>query len=197
MPSASAQQQKKHTKQRRKRRAIAAESSSSASPIQSSEGSSDDDADNLDTSSAPHNADLTSRVDEAALERSTSPESIAASDDRSNDHGTAGTLRKLKRSASSQEATPVKDAASTIDAPSQPATNTTKPKDLGAEFDAFYLRQLTLEFGNDLEKLRQAPDFKDSFVPVLVKALRQGSSLFSESEKKLVLGIGGGGSLQS
>ena len=57
----------------------------------------------------------------------------------------------------------------------------------GAVFDNLYLRTVTEAFGNDLEKLRKAPDFKESTVPILIEALRQGSSIFSEEEKMLLV----------
>lgn len=76
----------------------------------------------------------------------------------------------------------------------QPLTHINAPgsRDINAEFESYYLKQVTYEFGNDIEKLRQAPDFKDSFVPVLIKALKQGADVFSESDKRLVLGLSDG-----
>lgn len=46
---------------------------------------------------------------------------------------------------------------------------------------------MTAQYANDLDKVRQAPDFKASSVPVLVKALRQGAELFSEQDKEVVM----------
>lgn len=45
-----------------------------------------------------------------------------------------------------------------------------------------------MAFADDLEKLRSAPDFKDSSVPILVKALKQGSALFDEKQRTVMLG---------
>jgi ribosome assembly protein 3 len=56
------------------------------------------------------------------------------------------------------------------------------------DFASFYLRSLTKELGEDLEKIRNAPDFKDESLPVLIHALQQGQALFSEEEKNRVMG---------
>ena len=56
------------------------------------------------------------------------------------------------------------------------------------DFNAWYLRLVTNEFASDLDKLRKAPDFKESSVPMLIRALKQGAELFSEEEKKIVMG---------
>lgn len=106
--------------------------------------------------------------------------------------------RKRKRKAKSITGVTTKQAGvSSSEAsptPQQPPTtaNATKQRDVHAEFESNYLKQVTAEFANDIEKLRQAPDFKDSFVPVLIKALKQGADIFSDSEKRLVLGLGDG-----
>ncbi|KAL9102276.1 MAG: hypothetical protein Q9163_002545 [Psora crenata] len=52
------------------------------------------------------------------------------------------------------------------------------------DFEQFYLRQITAEFADDLEKLRKASDFKEESVPMLIQALKQGVDSFSEEEKK-------------
>ena len=56
------------------------------------------------------------------------------------------------------------------------------------DFDAFYLRQVVAGFAEDIEKLRKASDFKESSVPVLIQALKQGAGNFSEREKARVIG---------
>lgn len=53
-------------------------------------------------------------------------------------------------------------------------------------FDAFYLRQMTTEFAEDLDKLRSASDFNDRSVPLLVNALKQGRGCFSKGERERV-----------
>ncbi|KAF2667045.1 hypothetical protein BT63DRAFT_458005 [Microthyrium microscopicum] len=57
-----------------------------------------------------------------------------------------------------------------------------------SDFDAFYLRKVTMELQEDLDKIRSAVDFKDSSLPILISALQQGSSLFSEAEKSRIMG---------
>lgn len=50
-------------------------------------------------------------------------------------------------------------------------------------FDDFYLQQITHEFADDLDKIRQASDFKERSLPVLVAALKQGASNYTEEER--------------
>lgn len=52
-------------------------------------------------------------------------------------------------------------------------------------FEAFYLKQTTKEFSEDLEKLRSANDFRGQrSVELLVGALKQGVVTFSKDERK-------------
>lgn len=46
---------------------------------------------------------------------------------------------------------------------------------------------MTADFAEDLEKLRNANDFKESSVPVLIQALKQGAAGFTEGEKQRVM----------
>lgn len=55
------------------------------------------------------------------------------------------------------------------------------------EFASYYLQQSTKEFAEDLDKIRSADDFKGDAVAMLVKSLRQGTSLFSAADQKRVL----------
>ena len=58
-------------------------------------------------------------------------------------------------------------------------------------FEQLYLSQATKEFANDLDKLRNAGDFRGGqSVEVLVRALRQGTGCFEDEEKGRV-GAGG------
>lgn len=208
MPARSAETQKRHTKQRRKKRAIAAvEDSGSSSPLQSGNDSSEDGAE-TEIISAPvrNRIEIDEESDSEASESEEVTEAVTQQQiSSSKDVGAAKEAARIgkeprtkKRKRKEKERSSLEEGA-TEDAASNDAVTEAaapaKPKDINSEFDAFYLRQVTAEFGNDLEKLRQAPDFKDAFVPVLVKALRQGASLFSESEKKLVLGMGDGNGL--
>lgn len=51
-------------------------------------------------------------------------------------------------------------------------------------FEDFYLQQITNEFADDIDKIRQASDFKESSLPVLVAALKQGATLYTEEERR-------------
>ncbi|EUC41629.1 hypothetical protein COCMIDRAFT_70156, partial [Bipolaris oryzae ATCC 44560] len=55
-------------------------------------------------------------------------------------------------------------------------------------FSTLYLRKLATEFADDLDKVREAPDFKASSVPMLIHALKQGETLFSGEERARVVG---------
>ena len=56
------------------------------------------------------------------------------------------------------------------------------------DFEDWYLKQVTKEFADDIDKIRNASDFSDKSVPMLVAALKQGVSLFSEEERRIVMG---------
>lgn len=55
------------------------------------------------------------------------------------------------------------------------------------DFESYYMRRVTAEFADDIDKLRNAPDFSEQSVPVLIHALRQGAIAFSEEEKETVM----------
>ena len=46
------------------------------------------------------------------------------------------------------------------------------------------MRQVTAEFGDELDQLRGAPDFTDASVEILISALKQGEMLYDEEAKK-------------
>ena len=56
------------------------------------------------------------------------------------------------------------------------------------DFGTLYLRKIAAEFADDLDKVREAQDFKASSVPMLIHALKQGESLFTPEEKRRVVG---------
>lgn len=56
------------------------------------------------------------------------------------------------------------------------------------EFDSIYIRKITTELADDLDKVREAQDFKANSIPMLIHALKQGESLFSVEEKRRVVG---------
>lgn len=56
------------------------------------------------------------------------------------------------------------------------------------DFESFYLKQITAEFADDLDKLRNAPDFSEKSVPILIDALKAAARNYSEEEKSKVMG---------
>lgn len=73
-------------------------------------------------------------------------------------------------------------------APSTSTSNALSNAQANEDFQAIYLRKITTELADDLDKVREAPDFKASSVPMLIHALKQGESLFSAEEKRRVVG---------
>lgn len=108
--------------------------------------------------------------------RSSSPSSSASSSVSQSESSLSG--------SSSSSADVAEDDAEAVQ-PTEASRQTADAQE--PDFDAWYLRAVTEQFGGDLEKLRQAPDFKDSSVPILIDFLSQGASLFSEEEKKSVM----------
>ena len=54
-------------------------------------------------------------------------------------------------------------------------------------FEDFYMKQVTTEFADDLDKIRNASDFDEKSLPILIEALKQGTSMYSEEEKRKVM----------
>ena len=55
------------------------------------------------------------------------------------------------------------------------------------DFESYYIKRVTAEFADDIDKLRNAPDFSEKSVPVLIEALKQSSKGFNEEEKEKVM----------
>ncbi|KAL9094838.1 MAG: hypothetical protein Q9165_002787 [Trypethelium subeluteriae] len=57
--------------------------------------------------------------------------------------------------------------------------------DLEAEeaFKNFYLRKVTEELAEDLDKARSASDFSERSLPILIEALQQGVGTFTKEER--------------
>lgn len=87
-------------------------------------------------------------------------------------------MMDIPASASSQSA----QSASTTKPKSKPQAPPTE------DFSTIYLRKIASEFADDLDKVREAQDFKASSVPMLIHALKQGESLFTVEEKRRVVG---------
>ncbi|KAL8928481.1 MAG: hypothetical protein Q9208_001715 [Pyrenodesmia sp. 3 TL-2023] len=56
------------------------------------------------------------------------------------------------------------------------------------DFESFYLKQVTTEFADDLDKLRNASDFNEKSVPILIDALKATAGVYSEEEKAKAMG---------
>ena len=71
-----------------------------------------------------------------------------------------------------------------------PAISSAKSKSTPNEaedFTSIYLRKVTAELADDLDKVREANDFKASSLPMLINALKQGESIYSAEEKRRVV----------
>ncbi|QPC64121.1 hypothetical protein HYE67_006352 [Fusarium culmorum] len=55
------------------------------------------------------------------------------------------------------------------------------------EFTSYYLQRATQELSEDLDKVRNAEDFKADSIPFLVHALQQGADLFSSEDQNRVI----------
>lgn len=55
------------------------------------------------------------------------------------------------------------------------------------DFSRLYMETLTEEFSADLDKLRKSKDFTEPSLPLLVKALKEGVNIFSDSQRQAVL----------
>ncbi|KAK8147900.1 hypothetical protein G3M48_000741 [Beauveria asiatica] len=60
-------------------------------------------------------------------------------------------------------------------------------KNIDIAFSSGYLQRLTQELSEDLDKVRNADDFKVESVPFLVYALAQGSFQFPKNDKKRIV----------
>ncbi|KAF2846055.1 hypothetical protein T440DRAFT_502082 [Plenodomus tracheiphilus IPT5] len=107
--------------------------------------------------------------------------------------------KKEKKTKSATTVAPEPDNHADVameDAPSPTptATKSTRQKpskpipEAHEEFEALYLRKVAAELADDLDKVREAQDFKANSVPMLIHALKQGASLFSVEEKRRVVG---------
>ncbi|KAI0803438.1 ribosome-assembly protein 3-domain-containing protein [Xylaria sp. FL0064] len=68
-----------------------------------------------------------------------------------------------------------------------------KDQKIASDFTAYYLQQSTKEFAEDLDKIRGADDFKGDALPMLIKSLQQGTSMFSAVDQKRIVEARGAG----
>ncbi|CAP49261.1 uncharacterized protein PODANS_5_5870 [Podospora anserina S mat+] len=70
----------------------------------------------------------------------------------------------------------------------EPQQQQKSQKQIDAKFTSYYLQRATQEFGEALDAVRSADDFKpDSSIAVLISALQQGTGMFSEEDKRAVI----------
>lgn len=60
------------------------------------------------------------------------------------------------------------------------------------DFTSYYLQRSTQELSEDLDKVRNAEDFRADSVPFLVHALQQGVGLFSAEDQTRVVAASAG-----
>lgn len=58
---------------------------------------------------------------------------------------------------------------------------------IDSQFTGYYLQRATKEFAEDLDKIRTTDDFKGDAFPMLIKSLKQGTSMFSPADQKRVV----------
>lgn len=59
--------------------------------------------------------------------------------------------------------------------------------EVSAAFTSYYLQRATKEFAEDLDKIRNADDFRNDAVPILINALSQGTSMFSPVDQRRIV----------
>ena len=96
--------------------------------------------------------------------------------------------KKAKADTAPDEDVNMEDAPASPDSPPPAKSATKSSKQAQEEFGPLYLRKIAAEFADDLDKVREAQDFKASSVPMLIHALKQGESLFTPEEKRRVVG---------
>ncbi|KAL8915504.1 MAG: hypothetical protein Q9171_000069 [Xanthocarpia ochracea] len=74
--------------------------------------------------------------------------------------------------------------------PSRPELVSSTSKVEETDFETFYLKQITAEFADDLDKLRNANDFNEKSMPILIDALKSAAHTYSEEEKAEAMGLG-------
>lgn len=60
-------------------------------------------------------------------------------------------------------------------------------KEVAAEFTSYYLQRATKEFAEDLDKIRNADDFRNDAIPILINALSQGTTMFSPADQRRIV----------
>lgn len=85
------------------------------------------------------------------------------------------------------------DASVIEDSTATPAASSTSksksnPSPVQEEnFTSIYMRKITSELADDLDKVREANDFTNRSLPILIHALKQGESIFSSEERRRIV----------
>ena len=113
-----------------------------------------------------------------------------SSDDSSSSDSERESLPAQKQKESQAKQPPVEEVDQASESPPAPVA---QPRMSAQQsFEQFYLSQATKEFANDLDKLRNASDFRGGqSVELLVRGLKQGTACFGEGERLKVGGAGG------
>ncbi|TIA03210.1 hypothetical protein D6C82_02081 [Aureobasidium pullulans] len=120
---------------------------------------------------------------------SDSSDSSSSSESESSDSEPAPkkkTVVKTKAKAKAVQRSPSRSSSPEEDqtiAPSGPQVAESEAEDA---FTSFYLRQMTTEFAEDLDKIRSAGDFNDKSLGLLISALRQGRECFDRHDRLAV-----------
>ncbi|TIA45764.1 hypothetical protein D6C79_05479 [Aureobasidium pullulans] len=96
------------------------------------------------------------------------------------------TVVKTKAKAKVVQRSPSRSSSPEEDqtiAPSGPQVAESEAEDA---FTSFYLRQMTTEFAEDLDKIRSAGDFNDKSLGLLISALKQGRECFDRHDRLAV-----------
>ncbi|THZ88262.1 hypothetical protein D6C84_01075 [Aureobasidium pullulans] len=120
---------------------------------------------------------------------SDSSDSSSSSESESSDSEPAPkkkTVVKTKAKAKAVQRSPSRSSSPEEDqtiAPSGPQVAESEAEDA---FTSFYLRQMTTEFAEDLDKIRSAGDFNDKSLGLLISALKQGRECFDRHDRLAV-----------
>ncbi|KAI4731681.1 hypothetical protein E4T49_00696 [Aureobasidium sp. EXF-10728] len=98
------------------------------------------------------------------------------------------TVASSKAKANTVQRSPSRSSSPEEDQTILPSTSGPQVGDAEAEdaFTSFYLRQMTTEFAEDLDKIRSAGDFNDKSLGLLIGALKQGRECFDRHDRLAV-----------
>ncbi|OJD35684.1 ribosome assembly protein 3 [Diplodia corticola] len=199
-PTAAAARPKLSTKRSRKSRTEIVESSSSSSSSSDSESSS-----SAASATTPKASKKQKTTVAAARDNTVSPPQPLLYPALPKGKGEVFNARKTEREKKEQTRIAVPELTRNPKAPSDSDDSASSSSALSSSadeselsvppasaaasaFPSWYLRSVTQELAEDLDKVRGAPDFGDAALPLLVHALQQGEACFSPAEKARVMG---------